>query len=122
MKDARGTEAVIDFAQSVDEEVGWWCHLTMPGRKQPLKEFRFLFPPLSAVFNMPSNALALRVLEIGLLKRHGESMTLNRKGCEAMKDMVMLGTKIEVTSSEVGSCRDNMFIKLGETAETPRTA
>ena len=81
----------------MDGEVGWWCHLTMPGRKQPLKEFRFLFLPLSTVFNMPSNAFDLHMLEIGLLKRHGENMMFNRKGCGAMKDMVMLGMKIEVT-------------------------
>ena len=86
MKDVHGIEAVIDFVQNMDGEVGWWCHLTMPGRKQPLKDFRFLFPPLSTVFNMPSNAFDLHVLEIGLLKRCGEKVMFNKKGHEAMKD------------------------------------
>ena len=66
MKDVHRIEAVIDFAQNMDREVGWWHHLTMPRQKQPLKEFRFLFPPLSTVFNMPSNAFALHMLKIRL--------------------------------------------------------
>ena len=68
MKDAHGIEAVTHFAQNMDGEKGWWYYLTIPGRKQPLKEFRLIFPPLSTLFNMPSNVFALHMLEIGLLK------------------------------------------------------
>jgi len=42
MKDAHGIEAVTHFVQNMDGEKGWWYYLTIPGRKQPLKEFRLL--------------------------------------------------------------------------------
>lgn len=48
-------------------------------------------------------------------------MIFNRKGCEAMKDIVVLGTKIEVTSSAIRPHGDKIFIKSGKTTEIPRT-
>ena len=58
-------------------------------------------------------------LELGCLKRHGNKMNFQWKGCDMTMSKVLDQRKYEVSSATTRGFGTNRFMKIGSTSKTP---
>ena len=114
-----GSQALLDYINNIEGDVGWWYVVPNPSTKYH-GEIHYLFPSINELFGIHSNAMNIFLLEIGWYFQCGKSVRIRKEMIEKVRDKVFDRASFEVSTVSLGANRNLLFVKLGYTKERPK--
>ena len=119
MNKEMNVNALVDFINNIQLDVGWWYIVPSLTNEQKEKRFFDLFPSINEIFGINAIAMGIFLKEIGWYFQHGKNIRIDKRCIEDTREQVINRAHFEASLTQIDGVRNVLFIKIGEVNGNP---